>query len=63
MSFFKEEKSKIFLSSFLIDNRHLLKEIRRKNSTENTTPNTDKAMPTFETPQARQDLAAVVHEV
>jgi hypothetical protein len=43
--------------------RHLLKEIRRKNSeTTSVTGNGDKTLSPFENIQTRQDLAAVVHE-
>lgn len=43
--------------------RHLLKEIRRKNSETATVSTGDKTLSPFENIQTRQDLAAVVHEV
>jgi len=42
--------------------RHLLKEIRRKNSETATVSTGDKTLSPFENIQTRQDLAAVVHE-
>jgi len=66
MNYFKEERSRFISSGIFLNvtikNRHLLKEIRRKNS-ESSTPNLDKTLPMLESTQTRQDLAAVVHEV